>query len=151
MGRKRGLRGARATPNSNARMYLHLTQSLFRLRYYSVPGRQLLYDVIVDTNIQFERADSTPPITQMASSGPRFAKTKSWPSASRNPSAPMPSGNSSRTIRGNMQFQFPQPKESTSTLSIKSQTPLWIIYPKCCNNYRTSLKNNGMKELHPYS
>lgn len=40
-------------------------ESLFRLRYFSFPGRECLYDVVVDTNIQFERADNGVQWTQV--------------------------------------------------------------------------------------
>jgi hypothetical protein len=53
-----------------------LTQSLFRLRYYSTVGREILYEITVDTNIQFERSDSEYTPIQTASSGRRCGRTR---------------------------------------------------------------------------
>lgn len=124
----------------------HGTKSLFRLRYFSFPGRECLYDVVVDTNIQFERADSKKRSRQMGFSGLKWGKMKWWHWVSRSHSVPMPSGSWSKTITASMLFQCRPPREFTSTSSTKYLTQLHSTFLKSFRNLSVYPKKKDQRE-----
>lgn len=111
----------------------------------------MLYDITVDTNIQFERSESTTPTMQMEFNGRKSGRTRSWPSVSRSSSAQTPSGNSFKSINANTPSQCLQLRESTSISNTKCQIPNPITCIKSSQNSKTSPKQSATKESHPFS